>query len=91
MGGRNINDCFKAVKCYDNNTISIDKANIKMFLERNGEPIPIPDDDLCAILRRFDKNGDSRISYKEFELGMAPRQGSNNRELEEMTLEVASY
>lgn len=53
-----------------------------MFLERNGEPIPIMDNDLCAIIRRFDKNGDSRISYKEFEMGMMPRQGSTNIELE---------
>jgi Ca2+-binding EF-hand superfamily protein len=82
LGGRSINECFKAVKCFDNNVISIDKNNVKMFLERNGEPIPIMDNDLCAIIRRFDKNGDSRISYKEFEMGMMPRQGSTNIELE---------
>lgn len=79
------------MKCFDNNVISIDKSNIKLFLERNGEPIPIPDDDLCAILRRFDKTGDSRISYKEFEMGMMPKQGSSNKDLEEMALEVKAY
>lgn len=41
-----------------------------MFLERSGEPKPILESDLDAIMRRFDKDGDSRISYKEFEKGI---------------------
>ena len=70
--GTDIHEGFKAVKCYNNNIVSIDKQMLMLFLDRNGCPRPIPADDLAAMIRRYDRDGDSRISYKEFERAMAP-------------------
>ena len=70
--GTDIHEAFKSVKCFNNNLVSIDKDSIRLFLERNREPRPIPADNLSAIIRRYDRDGDSRISYKEFERAMTP-------------------
>ena len=70
--GTDIHEAFKSVKCFNNNLVSIDAETIRMFLERNREPRPIPADNLAAIIRRYDRDGDSRISYKEFERAMTP-------------------
>ena len=70
--GTDIHEAFKAVKCFDNNLVSIDAGTIRAFLERNREPRPIPSDNLAAIVRRYDRDGDSRINYKEFERAMTP-------------------
>jgi len=70
--GTDIHEAFKAVKCFNNNLVSIDAETIIAFLERNREPRPIPSDNLAAIIRMYDRDGDSRISYKEFERAMTP-------------------
>jgi Ca2+-binding EF-hand superfamily protein len=69
-----IHEAFKLVKCFNNNLVSIDSDSIRLFLERNREPRPIPEDNLVAIIRRFDRDGDSRISYNEFDRAMMPQE-----------------
>ena len=65
-------EAFKTVKCHNNNLISIDKDTLRMFLERNGEPVPISKVDLNSIMVRFDLDGDDQLCFKEFELAMIP-------------------
>ena len=46
----------------------IDSNNLKRFLRTMGHLTPKPQ--LIAIIRRFDMDGDAKISLSEFELGM---------------------
>jgi len=52
--------------------LSIDANSLRLFLERNGEPRPISRDDIDAIIRRYDKDGDYCISYEEFQEAILP-------------------
>lgn len=46
----------------------IDHNNLKRFLRSTG--VKASKQDLVGILRRFDMDGDAKISFKEFETGM---------------------
>ena len=46
----------------------LDKNNIKRFLRSAGHVSS--NSELVAILRRFDMDGDAKINYKEFEIGI---------------------
>lgn len=46
----------------------IDQSNLKRFLRTAG--FVASKQELVAILRRFDMDGDAKISFAEFELGM---------------------
>jgi hypothetical protein len=59
-------EAYKAVKCHNNNLLSIDLHTLRLFLERCGFDRPILTGDLFAILTRFDRNLDSSISFDEF-------------------------
>lgn len=48
----------------------IDYDSINKFIRRNGEHLY--EDDILAILRRFDKDGDARLSYVEFVNAVLP-------------------
>lgn len=90
--GTDIHEAFKAVRCFNNNVVSIDRDMLALFLERNGQPLPIPADDLAAMIRRYDRDGDSRISYKEFERAMMPMERLEVRQpIEQMeTIQINS-
>jgi Ca2+-binding EF-hand superfamily protein len=55
-------EAFKLAKANDESKISVDRHTIKTFLERNGEPRPISKHTLDSIIRRYDRDGDGRIS-----------------------------
>ena len=46
----------------------IDQSNLKSFLRNTGHIAT--KQELIAILRRFDMDGDAKINFKEFETGM---------------------
>jgi len=54
-----------------------------MFLERNGEPRPISQEDIYSIIGRYDKEGDDCISYEEFEAAILPAKDKQHTNLEE--------
>lgn len=56
---------FRAVD--DWNYGYIDHANLKKFLRSMG--FVAAKQDLINILRRFDMDGDAKVSFKEFEIG----------------------
>lgn len=59
----------KAFQAIDDWTYGyLDKNNIKRFLRSNAHVAT--DAELVAILRRFDMDGDAKINYKEFEIGI---------------------
>lgn len=46
----------------------VDKSNLKRFLRKLEHTAT--KSELIAILRRFDMDGDAKINFKEFELGI---------------------
>ena len=60
---------LKAFRAVDDWSYSyIDQNNLKRFLRNTGHIST--KQELIAILRRFDMDGDAKINFKEFELGM---------------------
>ena len=60
---------LKAFRAIDDWSYSyIDQSNLKRFLRNTGHIST--KQELIAILRRFDMDGDAKINFKEFELGM---------------------
>ena len=49
----------------------LDEQNLRRFLKKTG--YQASGHDLISILRRFDIDGDAKINFKEFELGIKPR------------------
>ena len=68
----NLHDAFRVTKCSNNNLISIDKPTLQLFLERNGQPLPISYNDLCSIMCRYDLDGDDCLNFKEFQMAVIP-------------------
>ena len=63
-----IKRAFKAIDY--NNTGIIDEGSIRRFLKRAGhQPVK---DELTAIMRRFDLDGDAKLTYAEFEEALSP-------------------
>lgn len=75
---------FKAIDdwCYN----YIDQSNLKRFLRGMG--YVATKQELIAILRRFDMDGDAKISFQEFEYGMRSSLGNSNGKL---TLKQLSF
>ena len=65
-----IKRAFKAVD-YNNYNI-IDEGSIRRFLKRAGH-CPIKDE-LTAIMRRFDLDGDAKLTFAEFSEALSPIQ-----------------
>ena len=65
-----IRRAFKAID-YQNNKI-IDEASIRRFLKRVGHQPVKPE--LTAIMRRFDLDGDAKLSFTEFAEALNPIQ-----------------
>ena len=60
---------LKAFRAIDDWSYSyIDQSNLKRFLRNTGHIST--KQELIAILRRFDMDGDAKINFKEFEMGM---------------------
>ena len=60
---------LKAFRAIDDWSYSyIDQSNLKRFLRNTGHVST--KQELIAILRRFDMDGDAKINFKEFEMGM---------------------
>lgn len=57
---------FQAIDDWSYNYI--DQSNLKRFLRNMGHVAS--KQELVAILRRFDMDGDAKINFKEFELGI---------------------
>ena len=81
-------DAFKTAKCHNNNLLSIDKQTLRMFLERNGEPIPISKVDLNSIMVRYDLDGDDQLNFNEFELSLIPIQSIKELEDEKIVYDA---
>ena len=65
-----IRRAFKAVDYHDNKII--DEASIRRFLKRVGhQPVK---EELTAIMRRFDLDGDAKLSFQEFAEALTPIQ-----------------
>lgn len=65
-----IRKAFKAID-YQNNKI-IDEVSIRRFLKRVGhQPLKA---ELTAIMRRFDLDGDAKLSFREFAEALTPIQ-----------------
>jgi len=65
-----IRRAFKAID-YQNNKI-IDEASIRRFFKRVGHQPVKPE--LTAIMRRFDLDGDAKLSFTEFAEALSPIQ-----------------
>ena len=72
-------EAFKIVKCHDPNYIAIEREQMKIFLERNGEQVPIPEKDIDCIFRRYDRDFDQRINFAEFQNAIIPFVLTNNQ------------
>ena len=66
----NIRHCFKAID-YLNYKV-IDELSLRRFLKRVGHN-PVKKE-LVNIMRRFDLDGDAKISFQEFVEGVSPVQ-----------------
>ena len=68
--GFSLRRAFKAID-YQNNKI-VDEAAIRRFLKRVGhQPLKA---ELVAIMRRFDLDGDAKLSFTEFSEALTPIQ-----------------
>ena len=73
---KELEGCFdfsvrRAFKAIDEQRFNyLTEASIRMFLRRMGHKVLKPE--LIAIIRRFDIDGDSRVSFREFNEAIRP-------------------
>jgi hypothetical protein len=67
-----LHQAFKTVAGRGASKLRLGGAEIKEFMEKNGETAPILEGALESIISRLDRDKDGRLSFEEFMEGLLP-------------------